>query len=250
MNITGKTILITGGGSGIGLEIAKLLSAKGNKVIITGRTEAKLQQAAAQVENVSIIAADITDEASVEKLVAQINKEYGKLDILINNAGATYVYNLADATDTNQKAKDEFETNFFSILNLTDKLLPVLKVQNEAAIVNVSSILAFVPAGRIPTYSASKAALHSYTQSLRFALADTGVKVFELMPPLVNTDFSKDIGGEKGIHPNVVAQGLIDAFEKDEYQIHIGDTEYVYQLSLSSPTDAFNMLNKKAEVNA
>lgn len=247
MNITNKTVLVTGGGSGIGFEIAKILGEKNNQVIITGRTESKLQKAASQLKNVSIIAADITDEQSVEKLVAQINQEYGKLDILINNAGNAYVYDLAKVTDTYQKAKDEFETNFFSILNLTDKLLPVLSAQTEAAIINVSSVVAFVPAGDISTYSASKAALHSYTQSLRLALAATNVKVFELMPPLVNTDFSKDIGGENGIHPNVVAGNLIKALEKNEYEIRVGDTEYVYQLSLSAPAEAYKMMNQRVE---
>ncbi|HEY0243953.1 MAG TPA: SDR family NAD(P)-dependent oxidoreductase [Mucilaginibacter sp.] len=251
MNITNKTVLITGGGSGIGFEIAKLLSEKNNQVIITGRSEERLQKAAAQLKNVSIIAADITDEASVEKLVAQINKDYGKLDILINNAGNAFLNNLGVETNTYQKAKDEFDTNFFAVLRLTDKLLPVLKAQDEAAIVNVSSILAYVPAGDISTYSASKAALHSYTQSLRFALQKTtAVKVFELMPPLVNTDFSKDIGGENGIHPNVVAQDLINAFENDEYEVRVGNTAYVYQLSLTSPAEAFDMMNKRAEATA
>jgi uncharacterized oxidoreductase len=163
MNITNKTVLITGGGSGIGFEIAKLLSEKNNQVIITGRSEDRLQKAAAQLKNVKIIAADITDEASVEKLVAQINNDYGKLDVLINNAGNADLNNLAKETNTYQKAKVEFDTNFFAVLRLTDKLLPVLRSQDEAAIVNVSSILAYVPASDIPTYSASKAALHSYT---------------------------------------------------------------------------------------
>jgi len=251
MNITNKTVLITGGGSGIGFEIAKLLSEKNNRVIITGRNEERLQKAVAQLKNVTAIAADITDEASVEKLVAQINNDYGKLDILINNAGNAFLNNLAVETNTYQKAKDEFDTNFFAVLRLTDKLLPVLKAQDEAAIVNVSSILAYVPAGDISTYSASKAALHSYTQSLRFALQKTtAVKVFELMPPLVNTDFSKDIGGENGIHPNIVAQDLINAFENDEYEVRVGNTAYVYQLSLTSPAEAFDMMNKRAEATA
>ncbi|MGZ3755395.1 MAG: SDR family oxidoreductase [Mucilaginibacter sp.] len=247
MNITNKTILITGGGSGIGFEIAKSLSEKNNQVIITGRNEAKLQEAASQLHHVSFIAADITNEASVEKLVTKIKNDYGKLDVLINNAGNVSVYNLANETNTYQKAKEEFNTNFFSILGLTDKLLPLLSAQSEAAIVNVSSVLGFVPASGVATYSASKAALHSYTLSLRHALKQTTVKVFELMPPLVNTAFSKDIGGANGIHPSVVAQDLLTAFEKDEYEIRVGNTAYVYQLSLSSPQEAFLMLNQRGE---
>jgi uncharacterized oxidoreductase len=244
MNITNKTVLVTGGGSGIGFEIARLLSEK-NKVVITGRTEAKLQQAAAQLNNVDFIVSDITNAASVEELVAQIQKDYGKLDVLINNAGNVFVYNLATEADTYQKSVEEFDTNFFSILRLTDKLLPVLSAQNEAAIVNVSSIVALVPGSNIPTYSASKAALHSYTQSLRYVLAKTtNIKVFELMPPLVNTDFSQNIGGANGIHPSQVADELIAAFEKDEYEIHVGNTAQIYQLSMASPSDAFNALNQ------
>jgi uncharacterized oxidoreductase len=244
MNITNKTVLVTGGGSGIGLEIAKLLSAKNNKVIITGRSEEKLQKAATGLTNVTAIASDINDEASVNKLIAKIKTDFGGLDILINNAGHAYVYNLSDNAGAAEKGKAEFDTNFFSVLSLTEKLLPVLSASAEAAIVNVTSVLAIVPRHTLTTYSASKAALHFYTQALRFELAKTtGIKVFELMPPLVNTDFSKDIGGEKGIAPSVVADDLISAFENDEYEIHVGDTAYIHGLSLSSPADAFSAIN-------
>ncbi|MDB5004534.1 MAG: short-chain dehydrogenase/reductase [Mucilaginibacter sp.] len=241
MNITNKTVLITGGGSGIGLEIAKQLSAKNNKVIITGRTADKLQKAAEGLANVTAIATDVTNADNVKQLVATIKSDFGGLDILINNAGHTYVYNLDASANAAEKAREEFDTNFFSILNLTEQLLPALTASPEAAIVNVSSILALTPRHTLPTYSASKAALHSYTQALRFALKATNVKVFELMPPLVNTEFSKEIGGENGIPPSTVADDLINAFEKDEYEIHVGNTAHVYGLS---PVDAFKMVNE------
>jgi uncharacterized oxidoreductase len=241
MNITNKTVLVTGGGSGIGLAIAKQLSAKNNKVIITGRNVDKLQKAAAGLINVTAIAADVTNADDVKKLVATIKADFGGLDILINNAGHTYVYNLTADAGAEQKSREEFDTNFFSIISLTEQLLPTLTASAEAAIVNVSSILALTPRSTLPTYSASKAALHSYTQALRFELANTtGIKVFELMPPLVNTDFSKEIGGENGIPPSQVAGDLISAFETDVYEIHVGDTAHVYDLS---PVDAFNMVN-------
>jgi len=245
MNITNKTVLITGGGSGIGFEIAKLLSEKGNKVIITGRSEARLKEAASQLSNVSYIACDITKADDVSKLVSTINSEYPELDVLVNNAGQAYVYNIADGSGAFEKASEEVLTNYLSIIRLTEDLLPILKRQKEAAIVNVSSIVALVPGSNLPTYSATKAALHSYTQSLRFVLGKTtNIKVFELMPPLVNTSLSKDIGGEEnGIAPLVVAEGLLNGFENDIYQLHIGQTEYMYNLSLSSPQEAFNTLN-------
>lgn len=241
MNITNKTVLVTGGGSGIGLAIAKLLSEKNNKVIITGRTAAKLQKAAEGLVNVSTIVADVTNAADVERLVATINADFGGLDILINNAGHAYQYNLAAGANAATKAADEFNTNFFSILNLTEQLLPALTASAAGAIVNVSSILAFTPRHTLPTYSASKAALHSYTQALRFELAKTtNVKVFELMPPLVNTDFSKDIGGENGIPPSAVAEDLVNAFESNHYEIHVGNTAHIAALS---QVDAFNAIN-------
>ena len=98
----------------------------------------------------------------------------------------------------------------------------------------------------IATYSASKAALHSYTLSLRLDLAkNTAIKVFELMPPLVNTDFSQDIGGANGIPPVTVAEALIQAFEKDEYEIHVGNTAYIYELSRTSPAEALTAMNSR-----
>ena len=240
MNINNKTVLVTGGGSGIGLAIAKQLSERNNKVIITGRRAETLQTAAATLKNVTAITADVTNEDDVKRLVATIQADFGGLDVLINNAGFAHYYSIDADSNTYKKGLEEFNTNFFSILNLTEQLLPVLHKSAEAAVVNVSSILALVPHSTIPTYSASKAALHSYTQSLRFSLKDTSIKVFELMPPLVNTDFSKEIGGENGIAPSQVADDLISAFENDSYEIHVGDTAHIYSLSDS---DRFNAIN-------
>jgi len=248
MNITNKTILITGGGSGIGFEIAKLLSQKGNKVIITGRTEAKLQKAAEQLNNVSFFATDINNETDVSSLVAKIKSEFGGLDVLINNAGQAYYYKIIEGTNIAEKAAHEMQTNYLAPINLTEKFLPLLTASVEAAIVNVTSIVAFVPGINLPSYAASKAALHSYTQALRYVLAkSTGIKVFELMPPLVNTEFSAEIGGANGIPPEEVAQGLIDGFEKDDFEIHVGKTADIYKLFLHSPSEALNVLNAGRE---
>lgn len=248
MNITGKTALITGGGSGIGFEIAKLLSNKGNKVIITGRTEAKLQKAASQLNNVSYVATNVNSESDIAKIAERLEKEFGGLDILINNAGAAQYYKLGDGSDNYAQAADEIQTNYLAIIRITDKLLPLLRASKEAAIVNVSSIVAFAPGINLPTYAASKAALHSYTRILRYTLAKTsGIKVFELMPPLVNTEFSAVIGGENGIPPLEVAQHLIDGFETDEYELHTGNTAGLYQLYLQSPEQALNTLNQGRE---
>ena len=243
MNITNKTVLITGGGSGIGFQVAKLLSSK-NTVIITGRSEERLQKAAAQLNNVQYVALDVNDDEGLDGLVAKITNEYGKLDVLINNAGQAYVHKLDTRENTAKKAAEEIQTNYISIVSTIEKFLPLLSVQKEAAIVNVTSIVVFAPGINLPTYAASKAALHSYTRALRHTLKDTGIKVFELMPPLVNTELSKEIGGENGIAPEVVAQGLIDGFANDTYEIHVGNTADLYKVYLSSPEEALKVLNQ------
>jgi uncharacterized oxidoreductase len=245
MNITNKTILITGGGSGIGFEIARLLSQKGNKVIITGRSEARLQKAVSLLSNVDYVVCDINSEKDINSLVNKITQEFGSLDILINNAGQASVYKLDVEVNAYNKAADEIQTNYLSVIRLTEKLLPLLSNQKEGAIVNVTSIVAFVPGINLPTYAASKAALHSYTQALRYTLAKTtNIKVFELMPPLVNTEFSVEIGGANGIPPALVAEGLIEGLKNDDYELHIGGTADLYKLFLSSPQEALNALNQ------
>jgi len=243
MKTINNTVLITGGGAGIGFQTAKLLSDKGNHVIITGRNAGTLEKAAAQLKNVTPIVSDVSKEEDVLALVERLKKEFPTLNVVINNAAAAEVYRLEAGVNAYDKASKEIHTNFLSVIRLNELLLPLLEKQPEAAIVNVTSIVAFAPGVRLPGYAASKAALHSYTQVLRHALSATSVKVFELMPPLVNTEFSKEIGGENGMPPAAVAQALIDALATDHYEIHVGNTADFYKLFLSSPTEAFAVLN-------
>jgi len=245
MNTTNNTVLITGGSAGIGFEIAALLSEKGNRVIITGRDEQRLKAAAAKLKNTTAIAGDVSDPGQVDILAERIGREFPDLNVLINNAGKAYYYKLGDEGDVAQKAAEEMQTNYLAPIQLTDRLLPLLKKQKEAAVVNVTSIVAFAPGRRLATYAASKAALHAYTRTLRLTLNKTSpnVQVFELMPPLVNTDFSKEIDGQNGIPPRQVADELLTALESDQYEIHVGNTAQFYQLSLSSPAEAFQVMN-------
>ena len=200
------------------------------------------------MKNVTAIVSDVNNEVSIDALLAKIKNDFGGLDILINNAGQAYAYKLGEGAGAAAKAAHEMQTNYTSVIALTEKALPLLRVSGEAAIVNVTSIVAFVPGINIPTYAASKAALHLYTQALRYTLAkDTEIKVLELMPPLVNTDFSAGIGGENGIPPLEVARGLIDGFENDENELHIGNTANIYKLFLHSPQDALKALNAGRE---
>jgi uncharacterized oxidoreductase len=241
-----NTVLITGGSAGIGLAIARLLSENGNHVIITGRNAERLNKAAAQLKNVTAIISDVTRADEVDQLTERLNKEFPGLNMLINNAGHALLYDIAAANgNAFEKAGEEMFTNYLSVIRLTEKLLPLLQQQKQAAIVNVSSIVALVPGG-LAGYSASKAALHSYTNSLRLALEGTAIKVFELMPPLVDTEFSRPIGGQNGISPSEVAEEFYKALQTDNYEIHVGKTADMYRLFHSSPSEALKVMNSQA----
>jgi uncharacterized oxidoreductase len=229
MELRGKTILIIGGSAGIGLAFAQQLCQKGNKVIIAGRDEDKLKNAIKSLPTGNYEVADVTSAGDVQRLQASIAKKYESLHMLINNAGKGNVYNLADGSDHFAKASAEIMTNYLGIVRLVDLFLPLLKQVPEGAIVNVSSVAAYVPSSSTPTYSASKAALHSYTLVLRHALGkETSIKVFH---------------GERGMNPMDVAAEVMAGIEADRYEIRVGATEKVYRGFLASPEEAFSKRN-------
>lgn len=228
MNTTNNTVFISGGSAGIGLEIAKIFSAKGNKVIINGRNQERLENALTQLNNAVGIQGDLSVENDRIRIAEELKQNHPELNVIINNAGAAYAYSLSESGSTYQYAKDEINTNFTAILHFTEILLPHLKAKDHAAIVNITSVVALLPATGVPTYSASKAALHFYTQSLRKSLSETNISVFEVLPPLVNTDFSAFIGGANGIPPQEVADELLIAFESNQFDVPVGQTKFVY----------------------
>jgi len=244
MKVQNKTILITGGGSGIGFAIAQAFEGKGNRLILAGRNETKLKSASSQLTNTSYIVCDVSNEDEVRQLVQVVKKEYGGIDILVNNAGVVQPQSLVDSTDIYQKAKYEIEVNFLSVVRLTEKILPLLVDRSEAAIINIQSIVSYLPALNIATYSASKAALHSYSQALRLALETTTphVKVFEVFPPYVDTEMARAIETEK-LQPEEVAQDILYAVQHEEYAIRNGKTKNLYESFLQSPEEALKALN-------
>ncbi|MRG44626.1 SDR family NAD(P)-dependent oxidoreductase [Chitinophaga sp. SYP-B3965] len=225
MNIQGKTALITGGGRGIGFFIAKLFSSKGAKVILTGRNEVTLKEAVASIPNASYIVADVTNEKDQRNLV----QKAGNIDILVNNAGILLGAQADGGADFIAKAKDEMNTNYFAVLELTELFLPVLKQSGDAAIINIQSILSYLPITMALTYSASKAALHSYSQGLRIVLEQkgAGVKVFEVFPPYIDTDMTKGVEVSK-MKPEDLATDILEGVENDLYAIRSGLTKDVY----------------------
>jgi len=188
MNLSGNTILITGGGSGIGKGLAEALHALGNQVIIAGRRRQALDEATAANPGMKSYVLDLQYPATIRAFAEQITAEFPALNVLVNNAGVMRVENLLDQQSDLADAETMVTSNLLAPIRLTAALLPHLRKQPASTILNVSSGLAFVPLAPTPTYCATKAAIHSYTQSLRYQLKGTTTEVLELIPPYVATE--------------------------------------------------------------
>ncbi len=190
MRMNANTILVTGGGTGIGRALAEALHAAGNTVVVAGRRAEPLDAVVAANPGMRSLVLDVADPAAIVSLSRRITTEYPALNVLINNAGIMATEKvLAEPVDL-AVAEATVATNLLGPIRLTAALLPLLRMQPSATIVNVTSGLAFVPRADTPTYSATKAAMHSYSQSLRHLLRNTPVQVIELAPPLVATDLT------------------------------------------------------------
>ena len=184
MELSGNTILVTGGGSGIGRELAREFHQAGNTVIISGRRSDVLEAAAAEHPGMFAMPFDVGDAEAIAAFAERIVADHPGLNVIVNNAG---IMSSEDKIDL-AVAEAIIATNLLGPMRLTSALLPHLLAQPHAAIINVSSALAFVPFVRAPTYCASKAALHSWTVSLRVQLRNTAVEVIEVIPPAVQTE--------------------------------------------------------------
>ena len=210
MKRTGNTILITGGGSGIGRGLAEAFHQQANKVIIAGRRRDALEQVASANPGMEWAIVDVQDTEALDALAHSIVQQYPKLNALINNAGITGLERLA-AGGNLATAEAIVSTNILAPIRLTNALLPHLTAQPDATIVNVGSGLAHVPLAAFPTYSASKAFIHSYTQSLRYQLEQTSVRVLEIIPPAVQTGLG---GNDLSIPPPPGVMPLGDFIEQ------------------------------------
>ena len=188
MNLTGNTILITGGGSGIGRRLAEEFHQLGNQIVIAGRRKQALDETTAANPGMKSLTLDIESPTALRAFSAKIAAEFPALNVLINNAGIMRPENLLAQQADLADAEATVATNLLGPIRLTAALLPLLQSQPQATIINVSSGLAYVPLAQTPTYCATKAAIHSYTQSLRYQLRKTQIEVLELVPPYVQTD--------------------------------------------------------------
>jgi uncharacterized oxidoreductase len=188
MKTTGNTILITGGGSGIGRGLAEAFHKLGNKVIIAGRRRQVLDETVAANPGMTSVVLNIEDAKDIRKVSAQLAKEHPALNVVIHNAGIMRPENLLKQSEDLADAEATIATNLLGPIRLTAALLPLLEKQPRATLMTVTSGLAFVPMAMTPTYNATKAAIHSYTQSLRYQLKSTNIEVLELIPPYVQTE--------------------------------------------------------------
>jgi uncharacterized oxidoreductase len=198
MKLTGRTILITGGSAGIGLAFALKFLELGNEVIVTGRRQAVLDQVKAKHPKLHTIQSDVADPAQIAALAARVKSDFPKLDVLMNNAGIMLHKNLKVPAADIAGLMAEVNVNVGGVISTTSAFIDILRA-NRGTVINTSSALAFVPLPSAPIYSATKAAIHSYTQSLRFQLEETGVEVIELMPPAVKTDMTAELAEGDGV---------------------------------------------------
>ena len=248
MQLRQRTILITGGTSGIGLELARQLLARGNTVIVTGRDPQRLADALRQLPGLHGFASDVADAAAIADLHREVLARFPALDVLVNNAGIMRNLDLARAR-TLADVTREIDVNLSGPLRMIQQFLPHLRSRGEAAIVNVSSGLAFVPLAISPVYSAAKAALHAYTRALRLQLAGSGVRVVELAPPPVETrlmraEFEAELKGSKGMSTEALARQAIAGIERGRAEIRPGIAGVLKLMSRLAPEFMFGQLNR------
>lgn len=226
MNLSGNTILITGGSAGIGLAFAERFIKAGNKVIVTGRRENALQHAKEKLSSLITRTSDLNKESERAALFDWVTANYPEVNVLVNNAGIQQRFNVLKADPTNNwnYFNKEIITNLEAPLHLSMLFAPLFATKESATMINVTSGLAFTPFAMAPIYSATKAALHSFTMSLRHQLSDTSVEVIEVAPPAVNTDL-----GGAGLHTHgepldAFADGIFDELANGKLEIGYGSS--------------------------
>lgn len=250
MEIGGNTVLITGGATGIGFALAERFVSEGSEVIVCGRRKSKLKIAKRKLPAVHIIRCDVSLEPERKKLLGFISARFPALNVLVNNAGIqrSIDYNSSGVARPLSFRNDEVSINLGAPVRLCALFVPRLLRRKRAAIVNISSGLAFVPMAVTPVYCATKAAIHSFTVSLRHQLRDTSVRVFEAAPPTTDTELDRSFAGEqeqahRGIGPQKVAKAIIEGLKADTEEIIVGEAQGLYRAALRDPKAIFNKLN-------
>jgi uncharacterized oxidoreductase len=243
MKISGNEVLITGGATGIGFALADAFLKGGSEVVICGRHMDKLDEARTCLPGVKTIQADVSTSEGRSALIIGALNHLPNLNLLVNNAGISQLINLSDlrADELEELLRNEIEIDCIAPILLATQLLPYLKQQRTAAIVNVTTALVFAPNAAFPFYVVAKAGLRAFTQSLQFQLKDSHIKVFEVIPPMVDTALSKSAGSK--ITPKQVAFEALKGIERDRFEIKVGRSKILALLSRISPSFAYSIIN-------
>jgi uncharacterized oxidoreductase len=250
MKLTNNTILITGGASGLGYEFATQLVALGNSVIITGRDQAKLDQAKQRLPGLHTFQSDVSQPEAIVQLYQQVTRQFPMLNVLINNAGEMRKLNLNDPDFDLMNLTREIDINLSGPIRMVQQFLPHLKQQSTAAILNVSSGLAFVAFPLSPIYGATKSGLHSYSQSLRVQLKQTNVRVFELIAPAASTPMNDKFLAVDGFDagsmmaPEMIVAAALHGMKKDQPEIYPGIAQILKLMSRIAPSFLLKQTSK------
>jgi len=252
MRLNNNTILITGGSRGIGLELATQFLKLGNTVIITGRNQSKLDEVRRKFPELHVFQSDVSNPGEIKFLFDAVTKQFPSLNVVVNNAGIMRKLNLHDRSMDLENINLEIAINLSGPIRMVYQFLPFLKKQKDAAIMNVSSGLAFVPFPISPVYSATKAGIHFYTQSLRVQLKKTNIKVFELAPPLTNTDLQnaftpEDMKGTQAMETAKMVEYAIKGFGKNTLEIRPGPSNLLKIMSRLAPQFILNQMSKPVD---
>lgn len=241
MKASGNAILITGGGSGMGLALAEAFLRAGNEVVLCGGTQTPLDAALARLPALRTFTCDIAREQDRQILFDRVREYFPRLNVLINNASVAKTTDLTHAGAA-ERVATELAVDLRAPILLTMQFLPHLLQQPEAAVVNVTTALAYVPAARYPVYCAAQAGLHSFSQSLRHQLQGTSVSVFEVLPPAVDTRLDPETVPK--LSPREVAEQVLRGMHRSVSEIRIGQTRMLYAIARLLPSVAFSLLNR------
>lgn len=245
MNTTGHKVIITGATRGIGLSLMDRFYQHKNQIVAVARNADRLKELANTYDGIHTIQADLSQESSVQNLIAEIQKNHSDSNLLINNAGIQVGFpnggRLADDPTRLGELKDEVQVNLMTPIALCQQLIPLLLKNSTPAVVNVSSGLAFVPKKSAPVYCGTKAGVHVFTKALRYQYENTELKVFEIIPPLIKTDMTKGRWGNAP-EPSDLTDQFFKAFKKDKYEVNIGVAGKLRLLHRFLPKRAENKL--------
>jgi uncharacterized oxidoreductase len=250
LDASGNTVLITGGGTGIGFALAEEFVRAGSEVIVCGRRKSKLRNAKGKLPAIQTRQCDLSVESGRRGLLRWTTARFPNLNVLVNNAGIQRQMDFTSPRVSRPLSSkdDEVTINLAAQIRLCGLYTPKLLRRKKAAIVNISSGLAFVPIATMPVYCATKAAIHSFTTSLRRQLRGTSIQVFEAVPPTTDTELDSSFAGEeeeayRGISPREVAAAIMEGLKSDREEILIGEAKGLYEASRQDPQAIFNRLN-------